>query len=87
LVRGEGRAGRVWPARAALEGCTSQYWRSVGEAGGAIEPGARADLTVFADNPLATAPDAFANTPVLLTVVDGEVVFDNTNAAALATHA
>lgn len=74
-------------ARAALEGYTSQYWRSVGEAGGLIEPGARADLTVFADNPLTTAPDDFARTPVVLTVVDGEIVLDHSNATALPVHA
>ena len=61
-------------ARAALEGYTSQYWRSVGESGGLIEPGARADLSVFGSNPLRTAPDDFATVQVLLTVVDGEVV-------------
>ncbi|MDQ4504385.1 amidohydrolase [Sinomonas sp. ASV322] len=65
-------------ARAALEGYTSEYWRSVGEAGGVIEAGARADLTVFRDNPLTTAPDDFAKSPVLLTVVDGDVVVDAT---------
>jgi Predicted metal-dependent hydrolase with the TIM-barrel fold len=65
-------------ARAALEGYTSQYWLSVGETGGVLEPGARADITVFADDPLSVAPDTFATTPVLLTVVDGEIVVDNT---------
>lgn len=63
-------------ARAALEGYTSQYWRSVGEEGGIVEIGARADLTVVRHNPLTTAPDEFAQTPVILTVVDGEVVVD-----------
>ncbi len=63
-------------ATAALEGYTSEYWRSVGEEGGAIVPGARADLTAFADNPLTTPPDAFAASAVLLTVVDGEVVVE-----------
>ncbi|WP_426518471.1 amidohydrolase [Diaminobutyricibacter sp. McL0618] len=62
----------------ALEGYTSEYWRSVGEPGGTIVTGARADLAVFADNPLVTDPDAFATSPVLLTVVDGEIVVDRT---------
>ncbi|MEA5455146.1 amidohydrolase [Sinomonas sp. JGH33] len=68
-------------ARAALERYTSEYWRSVGEAGGVIEAGARADLTVFRDNPLTTAPDDFAASPVLLTVVDGDVVVEATGVA------
>ncbi|MFJ8895529.1 amidohydrolase [Leifsonia sp. NPDC102414] len=63
-------------ARASLEGYTSEYWRSVGEAGGIIAVGMPADLTVFADDPLHTDPDAFAETAVLLTVVGGEVVVD-----------
>ncbi|WP_205761967.1 amidohydrolase [Arthrobacter mobilis] len=74
-------------ARAALEGYTSQYWRSVGETGGVIEPGARADLTVFARNPLTAAPDDFAEAGVVLTVVDGEVVVDNSRTAAVPAHA
>jgi predicted amidohydrolase YtcJ len=49
----------------------------VGEEGGTVESGARADLTVVRHNPLTTAPDEFAQTPVILTVVDGEVVVDN----------
>ena len=64
-------------ARAALEGYTSQYWRSVGEVGGTVERGARADLTIVGHNPLTTAPDEFAQTPVILTIVDGEIVVDN----------
>ena len=58
-------------ARAALEGYTSEYWRSVGEPGGRIEPGLPADLTVWARNPLTTDPDEFAGSEVLLTVVGG----------------
>ncbi len=62
----------------ALEGYTSEYWRSVGEPGGVIAVGSRADLAVFASNPVTSDPDAFAGSPVLLTVVDGEVVVDHT---------
>lgn len=64
-------------ARAALEGYTSQYWLSVGEKGGTLEVGARADLTVFGCNPLATDPEEFAAAPVVLTMVDGCVVVDH----------
>lgn len=63
-------------ARAALEGYTSQYWESVGEHGGVLEAGARADLTIFAGNPLTMGPEEFATAPVVLTMVDGEVVVD-----------
>lgn len=63
-------------ARAALEGYTSQYWQSVGEKGGVLEVGARAYLTVLGCNPLTAAPDEFAHAPVILTIVDGEVVVD-----------
>lgn len=69
-------------ARASLEGYTSEYWRSVGETGGIIAVGMPADLTVFADDPLHTDPDAFAETAVLLTVVGGEVVVDVVDAVA-----
>lgn len=58
-------------ARAALEGYTSEYWRSVGEPGGRIEAGLPADLTVWAQNPLTTEPDVFAESAVLLTLVGG----------------
>lgn len=61
-------------ARAALEGYTSQYWQSVGEQGGVLEVGARADITVFGCNPLTTEPEEFATAPVILTMVDGDVV-------------
>ncbi|WP_394554422.1 amidohydrolase [Agromyces sp. MMS24-JH15] len=75
----------VQPAQAisaahAVEGYTSEYWASVGETGGRLEVGARADLTAFADDPLRTDPDAFAQTVVLLTVVDGDVVVDRAGA-------
>ncbi|MDQ0819372.1 cytosine/adenosine deaminase-related metal-dependent hydrolase [Arthrobacter sp. V4I6] len=49
----------------------------MGEPGGLIEPGARADLSVFRRNPLRDAPDDFATTQVVLTVVDGDVVVLN----------
>ncbi|MGO7983318.1 amidohydrolase family protein, partial [Rhizobium johnstonii] len=70
------RVDQALSAAAALEGYTSEYWRSVGETGGTIAVGSVADLTVFAHDPLTTAPDVFATSPVLLTVVGGEVVVE-----------
>jgi len=60
----------------ALEGYTTHPARIVGEEalGGRIAPGLRADLTVFAGDPLTTPPDELPELPVALTVVDGEVV-------------
>ncbi|GAA5025631.1 amidohydrolase [Microbacterium fluvii] len=69
-------------AAAALDAHTAGWWRSVGEEGGALRAGLPADLTVFADDPLATDPDVFADSPVLLTVVGGEVVVDAVPAGA-----
>lgn len=74
-------------ARAALEGYTSQYWQSVGEKGGVLEVGARADLTVLGCNPLTANPDEFAHAPVILTMVDGEVVVEQQVAVAEAGSA
>ncbi|RFA06920.1 hypothetical protein B7R21_17530 [Subtercola boreus] len=64
-------------AARALEGYTSQYWQSVGEPGGQIVEGARADLAAFDRDPLGDA-DAFAEAAVLLTMIDGEIVVDHT---------
>ena len=68
-------------ARAALEGYTSEYWRSVGETGGRIEPGMPALLSAFSADPLSTDPDAFARAEVVLTVVDGAVVVERSRVA------
>ncbi|MCW3767343.1 MULTISPECIES: amidohydrolase [Paenarthrobacter] len=73
-------------AKAALEGYTSQYWKSVGESGGVLKVGARADLSIFDCNPLTTAPDDFANAHVVMTMLDGEVVVDRQSVTAPATH-
>ncbi|HXH97364.1 MAG TPA: amidohydrolase family protein, partial [Gaiellaceae bacterium] len=61
---------------AALEGYTTGAATTVGEEGrlGRIAPGFAADLTVFADDPVACAADDLPALPVLLTVVDGEIV-------------
>jgi predicted amidohydrolase YtcJ len=63
-------------ARMALEGYTSEAAAAAGLAGraGVLRPGARADLTAFALDPLTADPDEFAEAPVVLTVVDGDVV-------------
>jgi predicted amidohydrolase YtcJ len=61
---------------AALEGYTTGAATTVGDEGrlGRIAPGYAADLTVFAEDPVACAADDLPALPVLLTVVDGEVV-------------
>jgi hypothetical protein len=64
-------------ARAAVEGYTSEYWRSVGEPGGQIVPGLPADLTVWARDPLTTPPDEFAESPVLMTLIGGVVAVES----------
>lgn len=60
-----------------LEGYTSEAARAVGEehVAGRIRPGFRADLTALAADPVDADADALRDVPVLLTVVDGEVVF------------
>lgn len=65
----------------ALDAHTRGWWRSVGEVGGEIATGMPADLTVFADDPLTTDPDVFADSPVLLTVVDGMISVDRVRSA------
>jgi predicted amidohydrolase YtcJ len=61
----------------ALEGYTTEAARVVGEehVNGRIAPGMRADLTGLAADPVDCAPDELPDLPVLLTVVDGEIVF------------
>jgi len=63
-------------ALAALEGYTTAAAATVGEEErlGRIRPGFAADLTVFADDPLRCDPDELPELPVVLTVVDGEIV-------------
>ncbi|MFC4069837.1 amidohydrolase [Actinoplanes subglobosus] len=62
-------------ARMALEGYTTEAAAAAGLSGesGRLLPGHRADLTVFGLDPLTAAPDEFAGSPVLLTVVDGRI--------------
>jgi predicted amidohydrolase YtcJ len=61
---------------AALEGYTSGAAATVGdhERLGRVRAGFAADLTVFAEDPVACDPDDLPALPVLLTVVDGEIV-------------
>ncbi|HWS34488.1 MAG TPA: amidohydrolase [Actinoplanes sp.] len=68
--------GQALTARMALEGYTSEAAAAAGLADvtGRLLPGYRADLTVFGLDPLTATPDEFAESPVLLTVVDGQVV-------------
>jgi predicted amidohydrolase YtcJ len=63
-------------ARMALEGYTAAAALAAGESGrsGRIAVGARADLTAFAVDPVRADPDELADAPIVLTVVDGEVV-------------
>jgi predicted amidohydrolase YtcJ len=62
---------------AALAGYTTGAAAAVGEESrlGRIRPGFTADLTVFADDPVDRDPDELPDLPVVLTVVDGEVVY------------
>ncbi|MBP2329217.1 putative amidohydrolase YtcJ [Kibdelosporangium banguiense] len=60
----------------ALEGYTTQAAAAAGlaDCSGRIAPGFRADLAAFVLDPLSASPDEFAESPVELTVVDGQVV-------------
>lgn len=62
---------------AALEGYTTGAARTGGDADrlGRLAPGCAADITVMAEDPVDAAPDELVSVPVVLTVVDGEVVF------------
>jgi predicted amidohydrolase YtcJ len=63
-------------AMAALEGYTTAAAATIGEEArlGRIRTGFAADLTAFADDPVECDPDDLPELPVVLTVVDGEVV-------------
>ncbi len=68
--------GQRLSALEALEGYTSEAARIVGEAhlNGRIAPGLRADLTGLGADPVDCPADDLPAVPVLLTVVDGEIV-------------
>ena len=55
----------------ALEGYTTHAHRAVGSDGGALVPGAAADLVVVDADPLTASPQELLGTRVLLTMVDG----------------
>lgn len=59
-------------ARMALEGYTTEAAAAAGRTGHLV-PGQPADLSAFALDPLTAGPDEIAESPVLLTVVAGEV--------------
>lgn len=59
-----------------LAACTHNAWRSIGHPEeGLVTPGAVADLTAFAEDPLSCDPDRFAESAVLLTVVNGQIAY------------
>ncbi|SHN47521.1 amidohydrolase [Cryptosporangium aurantiacum] len=68
--------GQALTARMALEGFTTEAATAagLGDRTGRLRPGFAADLTAFGLDPLTAPPDEFAQAPVLLTVVDGDVV-------------
>lgn len=61
---------------AALHGYTTQAAAAVSEEAqaGRIAPGLRADLTAFAGDPTAVAPDDLPTLPVRLVIVGGRIV-------------
>jgi predicted amidohydrolase YtcJ len=61
-------------ARQALEGYTTHAHRSVGNDGGALVPGAAADLVVLDIDPLEATPDELAQARPLLTMLEGDVI-------------
>jgi predicted amidohydrolase YtcJ len=70
------RPDQALTALEALEGYTSEAARTLGEehVSGRIAPGMRADFTGLAVDPVECPADELPDVPVLLTVVDGEVV-------------
>jgi predicted amidohydrolase YtcJ len=63
----------------ALWGYTGAAAKAVGEetVAGRLTPGRRADLTVFAADPIATPADELPDLPVRLMMVGGRVVHDD----------
>jgi predicted amidohydrolase YtcJ len=70
-------AAQALTALQALEGYTTQAALAAGEqdVSGRIAPGYRADLTALGEDPVDCDADDLPDVPVVLTVVDGEVVF------------
>ncbi|WP_028064907.1 amidohydrolase [Solirubrobacter soli] len=69
--------GQALSALQTLDGYTTHAARVNGDEQvyGRLHPGLRADITAFAQDPVETDPDELPDVPVLLTVVDGHVVF------------
>lgn len=57
----------------ALEGYTTRPAATAGRDAGRLRPGLPGDVTVFAADPVDVTPDELLQTPVVLTVVGGEV--------------
>ncbi|MGD9710977.1 MAG: amidohydrolase [Thermomicrobiales bacterium] len=70
-------AGQALSAIDVLEGYTTlpAYTLSEESIAGRIAPGFRADLTAFAADPVDTDADELIELPVLMTVVDGQIVY------------
>jgi predicted amidohydrolase YtcJ len=58
----------------ALRGFTVEPYRTIGQTGGMLRPGAVADITVLDRDPRAVTPEELGGAQVLLTVVGGRVV-------------
>jgi len=71
---------RVFSPEQALEAMTLGTAYATGRDAelGRIAPGYRANVVVFAANPLAEAPEALLDTASRLTLVDGEIAFGQT---------
>jgi predicted amidohydrolase YtcJ len=64
----------------ALRGFTIEPYRSIGQTGGMLTIGATADVTVLDRDPRTVSPDSLGEAAVLLTIVGGRVVVDNSEA-------
>jgi predicted amidohydrolase YtcJ len=71
------RGDQAVDAATALRAYTLGPARAAGEPCGGLTPGARADITVFAGDPLEGDPDAVAALPVAATIVAGTVAYRN----------
>jgi predicted amidohydrolase YtcJ len=63
-------------AEEALRGFTTEPYRTIGQDGGVINVGARADLTVLDRDPRTTDPAMMGEARVVMTLVAGQIVVD-----------